>query len=427
MPPLDSSPKKEDFEDYVAAFLQCGGFYTEKSVIDRGEEEMLELDIMAWKPSSGPPQHTLFEIKSGKWGFADIFKVLGWKIYLEPKRAIDEVYFITSGKGDKTDKRVRFAEQKSCEMGIKLVVPDELTSLGVELENQGLTAVATSSLEHDVWRYSNWLERKMQQKVSESRKHSGEQKGPDSVFTYQERIRSGFVLARSVGERLKSLYEAFQDHPKLSISVASEIGGAQWDQTDPPLGSHWMDALYKCKHPLVQVAMYNEHRARLDILKGAVEFALVEKKSLSSVGEIEFLPNNFHDAVKEIQAIDRFEKIPMLWQSFLWKWGGFFISDNECNELESLADEAGMSVEAADKALHLYDILFPFDKRWFTDSNGTNKLKLFPCQFRGLGVYYRCKNLGFELPGDAYGPSPHLHLVTDLRRWYQSTVKLIHG
>ena len=61
-------------EDYVAAFLQCGGFYTEKSLVESGETQVMELDIMAWKPADQPPQHALFEVKGGDWGFSDIFK-----------------------------------------------------------------------------------------------------------------------------------------------------------------------------------------------------------------------------------------------------------------------------------------------------------------------------------------------------------------
>jgi len=137
--------------------------------------------------------------------------------------------------------------------------------------------------------------------------------------------------------------------------------------------------------------MYYQHKARLSILKGAVDYACLEEagalpkeKVIKFMGleiPVDPLPGNFHSAVKVIQGIDCFERLPSLWQTFLWKWGGFFLIDKDHEERNGLALEAGMPVEAANKGLELFDELFPIDGGWFMDLQGTRIIKLFPCPF----------------------------------------------
>ena len=181
--------------------------------------------------------------------------------------------------------------------------------------------------------------------------------------------------------------------------------------------------------------MYYEHRARLDILKGAVEFALLEKhdalplkRTIEFLGfemSADFLPNAFHKAVSNLQSIDDFEKIPVLWQSFLWKWGGFFLIDNEAEEKLALANEVNMTAQFVDAAMNIYDTLFPMENGWFYETNGTKFLKLFPCPFRGIGTRYRCELLGTSDPNDAFNSMPYRYLITNLIRWNNSTVELL--
>ena len=275
----------------------------------------------------------------------------------------------------------------------------------------------------------------MQKVVTTSRRiHRGKQ-GPESVYAYQELIRNGFVQASDVRDRLAGLYGAHFNHQSLARSVAAELDGGTWDPDTPPDGTHWSEALFHCKHPLVQAAMYYQHRARLDILKGAVEFALLKKhnalpperiiKLLGIEMPANFLPPNFHRAVSDLQKIDQFEKATVLWQSFLWKWGGFFLKDHEADERIALAAEVDMTTAAVDEAIAIYDTLFPTPGGWFHDLQGTRILKLFPCQFRGIGARYRCELLGVDHPREAFGSMPYTYLVRNLSGWNNSTVELL--
>ena len=430
---LPEIPQGEYLEDYVATFLQCGGFYTEKSLIENGETQVMELDIMAWKPTDQPPQHALFEVKGGDWGFADIFKVYGWATYLQ-HRGVDAAYFIAP-TGGKTEKKVEFAQMKCREIGLKLIVYDDLPALEKNLIELDLTPPTLNELDHAVWRFSFWLERQMQKVVTNDRKFQKDNHGPAQVYEYQELIRNGFLQARNVRERLTSLYEAHFDHKTLAKSVAAELDGSGWETHNPPNGIHWTEARNDCKHQLVQAATYHEHRARLGILKGAVEFALLQRhdalpptgvlKILRTEIPADSLPSNFHSAVENLQTIDGFEKLVVIWQSFLWKWGRFFLINHESEEKATLAGEADMTAQAVDSVIDIYNMLFPISSEWFYEYQGAKVLKLFPCQFRGLGARYRGVRLNADDWKEVFSSLPYRHLLNNVIRWNNSAVGLL--
>ena len=430
---LPTIPEGQYLEDYIAACLQCGGFYTEKSLIESGETQVMELDIMAWKPADGTPQHELFEIKGGKWGFPDIFKVYGWKTYLQ-HRGVNSAFMLVP-RGGRSNNIVEYIQYKCREIGLTLIVFDDLSTLEANLGVLGLAPRSMNQLDHSIWRFSFWLERQMQRVVTISRRSQSNANGPDMIYRYQELIRNGFLQAQDVRQRLWSLYKTHFDHPRLARSVAAELDGSDWDIDDPPAGSHWTNALYYCKHPLVQSALYYEHRAKLDILKGAVEFALLERhgtlppvRTFTFLGiEIsgDFLPSSFYDAVRMLQRIDGFERIPILWQSFMWKWGGFFVVDHESDERAALADEIGIAEASMDDAMSVYDVLFPMTKSWFQETQGVKMLKLFPCQFRGIGARYRCLRLGATDLNEAFGSMSYQYLIGNMNRWNNAAVDLL--
>ncbi len=275
----------------------------------------------------------------------------------------------------------------------------------------------------------------MQKVVADWRKDKRDSQGPHAVYAYQELIRNGFLQARSLRERLASIYQAHWNHQTLAKSVASELDGSGWHVQDPPSGSHWDAALYQTKHPIVQAVLYHEHRAKLAILKGAVEYALLKTHDLLPKRTrirflgmeliADFLPENFHSAVRHLESIEGFERIASLWQSFLWKWGGFFLTDKEDEEIAVLADEVGMTTSAASSAMKLYDILFPIATGWFQDIQGTKILKLFPAPFRGIGVHYRLERQNTRDLQEAFGPPRYRYLMKNLSQWNNSTVDLL--
>ena len=312
---------------------------------------------------------------------------------------------------------------------------DGLKNLESNLALIGLAREDRNQLDHSMWRFSFWLERQMQKVVGKNRKQEGSPKGGPAVYEYQELIRNGLLQARDIRERLASLYEAHFQHPALAKAVAAELDGFDWDASAPRDGERWKEALYDCKHQLVQAAMYYQHRARMGVLKGAVEFALLERqgalpperriKFLDIEVPSDFLPPNFRKAVEYLQSIEEIGQIPMLWQSFLWKWGGFFISDREVEEKSTLAEEANIDIETVDKALEMYDILFPMEGGWFRELQGTKILKLFPGAFRGIGVNLRMRKENHTKLAQTFGKYPYQFLLNNVSVWNNAAVELL--
>jgi len=85
---LPDLPKGKEFEEYISAFFQASGYYIERNIIERETEEVLELDIITTDYSLSPPQIKLLEVKSGDWGFPDLFKVRGWMDYLNISKGV---------------------------------------------------------------------------------------------------------------------------------------------------------------------------------------------------------------------------------------------------------------------------------------------------------------------------------------------------
>ena len=430
---LPDVPEGQDLEDSVAAFLQCAGFYTEKSVIERGETEVMEIDVLAWKPKHRIPHHTLFEVKGGDWGFPDVFKVLGWKTYLEARR-IDAAYLIAP-RGDKPKNVVEYIGKKCNDVEMGLIAYEEPRTIESSLSDSGIIRARPDSIDHEIWRFSSKMERQMQKVVTHSRRTEKDAEGPDKVYQYQELIKNGFLQAMDVRERLASLYSAHFDHQFLAKSVAAEMDSGNWDPRHPAENRIFKDALYECKHWIVQAAMYYEHRARLGILKGAVEFALLQEydvlppeRTIEFLGiqmPADFLPCGFHKTVEDMKFIENFERIPVLWQSFLWKWGGFFLVDREDEEKAALAEEVGMTVDSVNAAMSLYMTLFPIQEGWFNEIQGAKILKLFPCPFRGIGAHYRRKRMD-DYQSATSGSSKYRYLGTNLSRWIASAICLLN-
>ena len=80
------------------------------------------------------------------------------------------------------------------------------------------------------------------------------------------------TLDGDVAERLRLLYGAYRDHPKLSLAFAGELAGRPFDARAASFDSAVVrEAIFDGKHPTVQACFHVEHRARLSILKAAVD------------------------------------------------------------------------------------------------------------------------------------------------------------
>lgn len=368
-----------DLEDQVAALFQAAGYFVEKNIVDAQPSTILELDVVATKYSGGRPEPCLVEVKSGGWGFTDIFKVSGWMTYLGIKRG---AFFTTTRHAGP----VELVSEKACSLGISYMFEPsmEFASVVDQFSKAGFVP-PRSEAAIDIWRLSATAERDLAKVLKTSKVAP---RSRSAAWEYFQLINNGVFLEKDIGTRAQLLYEAYQKHPKLTGAAAAEIASFPFDPRSPMAAdSVFREALVEGKHPLMQACMYLEHRARLAILKAAIDIL-----STSGVGGLALpsLPANFTQALGRLACHPHFRQYPYLWQTFLWSWGGFVLADKLDEEFRALSVETGVPEDEVPGSLALLDELFPIsgEQSWTTDLPGTSLriVKLVPAPFRRVGT-----------------------------------------
>ena len=393
---LPSLPTDSEFEDYVAACLQAAGFFVEKSLIQRDDAEVLELDLISTKYKRGqPPRERLIEVKSGGWGFPEIFKISGWGKYL----SLDDLCLIVC----KEKKNQEFFSQKSAEIGVNLHVHSNDMS---QYANSELLADLSVDIK-DVtwWRFSLWLDREILKKIKEKKKDNLSMKCFIALDQYFHTLNSDIYFTRNVSKRIDRLYKNYQSHPNISKKLTNELIGADYDDDHDQIpNTIFKDTFYRSDYTELTLTTYVEHRARLAILKAAVDFALFEDNNDSdrtSVGNsvlgsnisyLPILPDTFQAGLRAIREEPYFFAYPNFWQSFLWFFGGFILEDKVDSEYRLMSLKTGIPVDHIDNALAAYEKLFPVQGGWFHSASANSnirKMKMMCSPFHGIGANVR--------------------------------------
>ncbi|MFJ5281730.1 MULTISPECIES: hypothetical protein [Streptomyces] len=398
----------EELEDYIAALFQASGHFVEKQIVESDPADLLELDIFVTDYAPEKAVQRLVEVKGGKWGFTDLFKVVGWMRYLDLQHG---AFFITRWEDRES------APRKMEPLGLDVVCFDDFTTAPQRFEAKGFGSFVEPRL-IDLWRHSYGVERKFV-KVINSRARAGAD-GAVAAKTYHRQINNGTFFARAPEESLALLYEAYGDHPRLTLGYAREIDGGDFDphsaSTDSP---SYQAMLRDGKHPELQACMYFEHRARLAILKAAVDYALAHPEGppefgMSEDGKSFFfqgltyhaLPMTFHDGMEWLREQPNFRRYATFWQQFLWGWGGFYLQDKNEVEFEWMAEYSGIPADEIPTALEAFDRFFPSPNGWFTTPGWTDihLLKMVPLIFQGIGAHQR--RIQYNLADDVSALNP---------------------
>ncbi|MEU9083422.1 hypothetical protein [Streptomyces sp. NPDC048357] len=390
---LPESPKGEELEDYIAALFQASGHFVEKQIIERDPADILELDIFS--TDYGPEQavRRLIEVKSGKWGFTDLFKVVGWMQYLGLEHG---AFFMT--QWDDRESALR----KMKPLGLDVVCFDDFATARQLFTEKGFGSFPEPRL-ISLWRHSYGVERKFVKLIHQQERAGHE--GAKAAKTYHRQINNGTFFARAPEESLALLYEAYGEHPKLTLGYAREIDGKGFDpHTAASDSTSYQAMLWHGSHPELQACMYLEHRARLAILKAAVDYALAHPDGppefrMSQDGKSFFfqgltyhvLPGTFHDGIAWLREQPNFARYATFWQQFLWGWGGFYLNDRTGEEFEWMAEYSGIPAEEIPTALEAFDRFFPIPNGWLTTPGSTDihMLKMVPLIFQGIGAHQR--------------------------------------
>lgn len=412
----------EELEDYVAALFLAAGHFVEKNIT---EQNVLELDIVATDYEQDPPRVILSEAKSGHWGYGELFKVVGWMRYLK----ITEGAFFCQGADGKNLDHVA---------GVFEPMDVALVDLGDFADPVGtFTAAGLPLIEHPDeithWRWVHHTERLLTARLISMAKDS-DAEGPRAVLTYHRLVNDGIFFEPTIASRLQALYAAYQSHPRLTLSCAREMDGHAFDPEVLPgsASDRITEALRLGDHLLLQAAFYAEHRAKLAILKAAIDMACRLPKVVAKlVGPgfkmgVPLLPESFVEGLAWLTSQPTYKQYARLWQTFLWSWGGFYLEDREEQEFAWLSAHSGVPENEIGTALDAFDQFFPAGPSWITTAGMTHCriVKMVPVMFRGLGAYHRMLAYGVETY-QALGYADYTG--SDMARWHNRLVALLSG
>lgn len=432
MPQSLNSLKGEEFEDFVSAVFQCSGYYVERNIIEREEnKEVLELDIVATRYDMLQSKSLIVEVKSGTWGFPDLFKIKGWLDYLKYKNGI----FVTNVY----KKDYELYKKKAKKLGIELI---QLKELSYPAVSESLKKIIPDFefVESDfaTWIDSYRIERKILKDLKNYKNNiAPNEKSFQKLDEYYFLLNCGIFFEESIVDRVRKLYETFQKFPRISARCGNELIGRSFDKEVKKLNDNIYEATYyDCKYNRIQISTYIEHRARLALLKNAVDY-LLERKRKDIAIEVfaedfeeelfHYLPSSFKRGINQLERHSYFYKYPLFWQWFMWIFGGFILEDYKEREYEILSQKTGIPVDEIPKAFESYQILFPQDDGWFINlapQSSIRVLKMFPRPFSGIGANYRkliyTKNKKFEELNFSGS-----HTYDDLKKWYKLKEKLL--
>lgn len=395
MATLPRDPHGTDLEDYVASHLVSRGAFVETGVTERDPKDILELDIVwtDYRQQSAP--RLPIEIKSRPWHLEDIFKFYGWMTYLD----LNHGYFVCRHMPVRIDAKSinKIAER----IKITVVHIDDLKNLEERFAIFKLPAPSQKYLP-EIWQFSFRVRRRLHKSLSLSIEKEHCPNTGKAAKDYFKLINDAVFFEPDVRTRIGLLAEAHRLHPYLAKSAAAEIAGEGTNFEDPPDTRVFKRTLFHGGHIPVQACLFLAHKARLAILKGAIDYAIAKssgtlpEKAVDILGlkislEDSALYTAFQKAVAKYSSAPNFRQYPTLWQVFLFCWGGFILEDRHDQEYAALSAQTGVPTNEIDNAFSFFESLFPLDGGWFTQPTGDSRkvLKLMPPAIRGIGSLMR--------------------------------------
>jgi hypothetical protein len=429
---LPTLPSGKEFEEFLAAYFQASGLYVERNVIDRQKEEVLELDFVTTQyQENKPPDIKLFEVKSGQWGFGELFKLRGWLDYMH----------LNSGTLLVNKERVpfEFYQDIGQKIDVDLVCIPDLDKAHTYLE--GLIG-QVEPIDISTWRFSYWTERQLLKLLTIKKKSTTDKLAYGAMDRYFSMINNRTFFTSNVIHRARKLYEVFQEYPNITSRLGHELQGEDFEKnhSDVPRAI-FEEAYYQCKFNDLSISTLIEHRSRLSILKSAIDYKLYkssgndhDEKEVMKFGDLQWetrlldlLPQSFKRGLETVSEHKYYFRYPVFWQWFMWVFGGFILKDYEQQEFELMSAKTGIPPGEIPNALSAYSMLFPGPEGgWFVDQKESNirVLKMFPVPFMGIGANYRkwqyTEDYKFEklnLTG--------MHSLGDLLKWNRVVVDLL--
>ena len=395
--PIDHSPHSipqcpigSDFEDLVCALYAAAGWYVSPNVRHlEGDNELMEIDLVATRWENGRFRKVLVEAKSGGWGWGQVLKLLGQGTLL----AIDSTVFLTRECSNDIDPvRQRFAN-RGCEIRVLGTSIPEIVGNFNEFSG---TQIVWADV--GFW----WHVFKVRREVLKciNRAPVAHRGIASDIKEHKRLVDDGLFQHDTVLGRLQALRTGYEAKPDLTGQVAKAL------DLDPTTSSssHFSDALYRIGDPLVDVAMFLETRSRLAMLAAVIEYLLTEDDPEDRDREVAALlglPTSTYFTISALRNRHEAHLYPVIWQRFVYEFGGLLIGERLEHEYGLLAEQSGASVESVKTALGIWDDLFP-STGWIADYYSLRLLKLVPSPIQGLGALRRSQLYGTTHDGITY-------------------------
>lgn len=392
---LARNPKGWELEDFVAAHFVSRGCYVETGVKERNPDEILELDIVWTDYQNEPQARQPVEVKSGEWGLGDVFKFYGWTRYLglEPGQFIHK-----EPCGRLNPSSLKHIESRT---GITLLHVPKAEDAEAHFKAIGLPEPSWEALP-EIWRFSFWGQRRLLKSLGEAIRQKVCPESAKAAKEYHQLINDAVFFIPDVRDRVAALLSAHFSHQELGASAAYELETGTFDYKDPPQTRTFKRAAYQGEHFPIQACLYLAHGARLYILKAVVDYWLALERGEIKRTTLKFgqmlvdltsgqLTNAMATGVDELSSAPSFRMFGVLWQVFLWSWGGFLLRDRLEEEYADLEKETGVPASEIPLALSAFDKLFPTPGGWFREpvNDSRRVLILMPASMRGIGAVRR--------------------------------------
>ncbi len=398
---LPQIPKDAYYEDYVAAILNAGGYYLERSV-HRAENntELLELDVVATKFMPDNIDSTIIEVKSGGWGMRDVFKVNGWLHFLN----LDKAAFIyQQNEKNKDEATLRDISKGLAVSLLSNKLKDDGTLENAEINRHfGINIGDIPNHVLKAFRYSYDLERIMRDYLVYFSKEHPEFVTPKRVLTYfRNLIDTSFFISDPI-DRIKYISDLSFSYRNISSIMDHELHGEGEKTADECKDFvDFFDIFFPGKMKLnpVDVALHVTLLNRVYIIKSMVEHLLIPKK-IPDTNVPEFLErlkyaqlnSNIKDGFEELNKHPYFYLYPYFFQVFFYVFGGFIMEAKHDEEYQLLSKISGLPVSEICNAFDFWDKLYPIGTSWMKEVNphkGMTAMKLTPAPLRGVGVNFR--------------------------------------
>lgn len=377
--PVPKEPVGEDFEDLVCALFAASGWYVSPNISHiEGAHNLLEIDLLATRWENGRYRRVLVEAKSGGWGWGDVLKLLGQGALLDVK----EMWFLVRrDERDIESARSRFAS-KNCFVY-------NLGATTTEIINAFAEQVGDDLAYRDVafWYHVFKVRREVLKCVRSSDYPPSLRPVLDDLKQQKLLIDDGLFQHDTVFGRLQALRDGFEGRRRLAAKVAQAL------DADPqmPSRSHFRDAMYGVGHPLVEVALFLETRSRLATLAAVIEYLTIEDEPSDPGQDVAILlglPESTYSAIRELRDRDQVHLYPLIWQRFVYEFGGLIIIGREDEEYQLLAQQTGAHPTTVRQTLSLWGTLYP-GVDWMASYYGVRLLKLVPASIQGMGALRR--------------------------------------